>query len=118
VGYQRFRNGFEVSTNSAIDKRLYLTKLEMKTAHESFNMPGKYINICPDDGKLYIYSEANEIDEDLGKFRLLESSFDFTDEEANKALAEGINAALDDNIDGIVQTIQDNLNNVNGGDIE
>ena len=118
MAYQRFRNGFEVSTKSAIDKRMYLTKTEMLTAHEDFNLPDVYINICPTDGKLYIYSAANEVDAELGKFRLLEDNLNFTDSSAaNEVIADAVSKAIEDNTDDIVQTIQDGLNQIDGGDI-
>ncbi len=117
MGYQRFRNGFEVSTDSAIDKRMYLTKAEMLTAHQSFNMPGTYINICPDDGKLYIYSANNEVDQELGKFRPIETNLDFTSEDANQVIADAVNEAIQNDKEDIVQTIQENLTDIDGGDI-
>lgn len=76
LGYQKFRNGFEVTTNSAIDKRLYLTKAEMLTAHTNFNLPDVYINICPTDSKLYVYKATNTVDPVLGKFRPIETNLD------------------------------------------
>ena len=118
MAYQKFRNGFDVSTNSAIDKRLYLTKAEMLTAHEDFNLPDVYINICPTDGKLYIYSKDNEIDENLGKFRPIEDGLDFTtSDEATKVIADAVNEAIAQDTSQIVQTIQDGLNHIDGGDI-
>lgn len=118
MAYQKFRNGFDVSTNSAIDKRMYLTKAEMLTAHEDFNLPDVYINICPTDGKLYVYSKDNEIDENLGKFRQLEDSLNFTtSEEATQVIADAVNEAIAKDTSEIVQTIQDGLNHIDGGDI-
>ena len=69
MAYQRFRNGFEVQTASAIDKRVKLTKAQMATADQDFMMPEVYFAICEDDGRLYIYDENNELDQDLGRFR-------------------------------------------------
>lgn len=72
--------GFIVSSPEPIDSRIVLTKEEM-VAMKKAKMPQVYFAICKDDGNLYLYNSANEIDEETGRFRLLQSggSTDATD---------------------------------------
>ena len=59
MAYTRFRNGLDITTAAAVDKRIYLTKAEMLTAEDNFNLPDVYFAVCPDDGKLYLYNVNN-----------------------------------------------------------
>lgn len=96
MAYTRFRNGFDIVTNSAVDKRVYLTKAEMVTAEDNFALPDVYFAICPDDGKLYIYNKANEASETTGKFKPVENTTTFIvpdTEESVKAFNEAVAAS-------------------------
>ena len=95
MAYTKFRNGFDIITSSAIDKRIYLTKAEMLTAEDNFNLPDVYLAICPDDGKLYLYNINNAASAETGKFKPIEATINFeapTTEESkanfNAAVAE------------------------------
>lgn len=61
--------GLRVGAPEAVDSRLALTKAEMKTMKDSL-MPQVYFTICKDDSNIYVYNKANELDEEVGKFRL------------------------------------------------
>lgn len=65
--------GFKVGAAEAVDARLILSKAEMKNTKDSL-MPSFYFAVCSDDGKLYIYSKSNEVNEDTGKFRVYGTS--------------------------------------------
>ena len=54
-----------------VDETLLLSKAGMKAINDSV-MPDVYFALCSDDGKLYIYNKANDIDEETGKFRVME----------------------------------------------
>ena len=77
MAYTRFRNGLDISTASAVDKRIYLTKAEMLTAEDNFNLPDVYFAVCPDDGKLYLYNVNNIASAETGKFKQIESTINF-----------------------------------------
>ena len=77
MAYTKFRNGLDIITASAIDKRIYLTKAEMLTAEENFNLPEVYFAVCPDDGKLYLYNVNNVASAETGKFKQIESTINF-----------------------------------------
>ena len=68
MAYTKFRNGFELSTAAAIDKRIYLSKAEMLTAEEVYRLPDVYFCICTDDGKFYLYNKDNTPNEETGKY--------------------------------------------------
>lgn len=61
--------GFEIGSGQPIDSRQLLTKVQMLSIDENI-MPSKYFCICSDDGLLYTYDANNEVDEELGKFRV------------------------------------------------
>lgn len=61
--------GFRVGAPEAIDSRMALTKEEMKAMKDAL-MPQLYFTICKDDSNIYIYNKVNEVDEEIGKFRL------------------------------------------------
>lgn len=83
MAYTSYKNGLNVQTASAIDRRIYLTKAEMLTAEDVYMLPDVYFCICPDDGKFYIFNVNNEINSITGKYRPLDeiitSSESFTD---------------------------------------
>ena len=64
-----FPNGFLVTSKEPIDSRLVLTKEEMRNV-KAARMPDNYLAVCKDDSKLYIYNIANDIDPEVGRFRL------------------------------------------------
>ena len=77
MAYTRFRNGLDITTAAAVDKRIYLTKAEMLTAEDNFNLPDVYFAVCPDDGKLYLYNVNNVASAETGKFKRIESTINF-----------------------------------------
>lgn len=74
MAYTNTRNGLNIQTASAIDKRIYLTYAEMRTAEDIFMLPDVYLAICANDGKLYLYNVDNEVDPVTGKYRLLDDT--------------------------------------------
>ena len=77
MAYTRFRNGLDITTAAAVDKRIYLTKAEMLAAEDNFNLPAVYFAVCPDDGKLYLYNVNNVASAETGKFKRIESTINF-----------------------------------------
>ena len=77
MAYTRFRNGLDITTTAAVDKRIYLTKAEMLTAEDTFNLPDVYFAVCPEDGKLYLYNVNNVASAETGKFKQIESTINF-----------------------------------------
>ena len=77
MAYTRFRDGLDITTAAAVDKRIYLTKAEMLTAEDNFNLPDVYFAVCPDDGKLYLYNVNNVASAETGKFKRIESTINF-----------------------------------------
>lgn len=86
--------GFNIGSNESIDQRLLLTKEQMKAALKG-SMPEKYFCVCKDDGKLYIYNSENEIDPEIGRFRLALS--DELKEKQDK-LTAGENITIKNNV--------------------
>lgn len=68
-------SGFKISVQEPVDNRIVLTKSEMAQMLDA-KMPSNYICVCKDDGKLYIYNEANSVSLETGKFRLYEDVID------------------------------------------
>ncbi len=60
---------FKRVSGQAIDESLTLTKAEMLAVNDSL-MPAKYLTVCQDDGKIYVYDKTNAIDLATGKFRI------------------------------------------------
>ena len=124
MAYTKFRNGLDIITASAIDKRIYLTKAEMLTAEDNFNLPDVYLAVCPDDGKLYLYNVNNTASAETGKFKPIEAIINFeapsTDESKanfNNAVAES--AAVTETKTDVeeVKTRIDNLK-LDGGEVQ
>lgn len=65
----------DVISANPIDTRLVLSKEEMLNAID-VKMPEVYFTICSDDGNLYIYNKQNELDPDIGKYRLVKSDIE------------------------------------------
>jgi len=55
MAYSNFINGFNITSNASIDKRLVMTKAEMAAAASTYQMPDHYFCICSDDNNLYIW---------------------------------------------------------------
>lgn len=62
---------FQRTSANPIDETLALTKAQMKAVNDNL-MPSKYMTVCQDDGKVYLYDKTNEVDETTGKFRVFE----------------------------------------------
>lgn len=64
--------GFDIQSRQAIDNRLVLSKADMLAVVDRF-MPSKYIAVCLDDGKFYLYDkDTTSISEETGKFKLID----------------------------------------------
>lgn len=68
-----FPSGFKITSAEAVDTRILLTKAEM-LAMKKAQMPSAYFCICKEDGQLYLYNGANDIDPVTGRFRKFEVS--------------------------------------------
>ena len=94
--YASLLAGFNITTASAIDKRLILTKEEMRTlvfedTKIAFKVPTHtlhtsshdkvYLAICAEDKRLYLYDESVAYEEATGYFHPIASLLDFTDSE-------------------------------------
>ena len=73
VGYIDISGGFEVGGDVYIDRRLLLTKEQMRGAYDEWFMPPKYIAYCLDDKQWYEYDENNEEDPETGFYRPIPS---------------------------------------------
>lgn len=62
---------FHRTSANAIDETLTLTKAEMLAINDHL-MPSKYLTVCQDDGKIYLYDKSNTADPTTGKFRVFE----------------------------------------------
>lgn len=62
---------FHRTSANPIDESLALTKAQMLTVNDNL-MPNKYLTVCQDDGKIYLYDKANTSDPTTGKFRVFE----------------------------------------------
>ena len=69
--------------------------------------------MCVDDGKIYVYDHANQLLENVGRFRPIEDELDFTQsEEAQKNIEKAIEeSAKITNISSAVFT-EDNQNRI------
>jgi len=113
MGYTRFLNGFTITSSAAVDRRIYLSKAEMLTAEDSYNLPAVYFCICTDDGKFYLYNENNTPNATTGKYRILDESITFTSEVAKAQLNEAIKNSVEiGNIKTEVAAIEQNLETV------
>lgn len=97
--------GFNVGTPDPIDNRLVLTKEQMKSINP-VGMPDVYLTVCKDDGKIYLFNQNNDVDEELGKFRLYVNELD--DSYLSRAKETNPNALFDDKTSLVYGT--DNLN--------
>ena len=70
-------SSLEIKSRNPIDVRILLTKEQM-LAIDYRQLPEKYLAICKDDGKLYLYDVANENNAETGKYRVLEADVDLS----------------------------------------
>ena len=68
---------FHRTSANPIDESLALTKAQMLTVNDNL-MPSKYLTVCQDDGKIYLYDKSNESDVTTGKFRVFEGGSTIT----------------------------------------
>lgn len=92
-----FPNGFNITSKEAIDSRLILSKEEMRALKKA-QMPDKYLTICKDDGKLYLWDSLNELDPETGRFRLSTKQIEADLDEALRQIQE-LNDTLVSKID-------------------
>lgn len=83
--------GFKIGSKEAIDSRIVLTKAEMLKMKDN-TMPDVYFAMCKDDGKMYVYNKTNEIDPELGKFRV--QDIEITPEKLSAQLPEALKTTL------------------------
>ena len=62
---------FHRTSGNPVDETLALTKAQMLATDDNL-MPSKYMTVCQDDGKLYLYDKSNTADPTTGKFRAFE----------------------------------------------
>ena len=62
---------FHRTSAAAIDDTLTLTKAEMLTVNDNL-MPAKYLTVCQDDGKIYLYDKSATPSQETGKFSVFE----------------------------------------------
>lgn len=109
MAYTRFSNGFDVTTSSAIDKRLILTKAEMKIAEDVYNLPPVYFAVCSDNdednGKIFVYSSAYSNDDVTGKYRPIDDLINFSSDAARENFEKAIKESVE--IQGIKETLGD-----------
>lgn len=68
-----FPQGFSMAHNEPVDNRFVLSKAEMLTIKKA-KMPDVYFTICSDDGNLYLYNKDNELNDETGRFKKMETS--------------------------------------------
>ena len=97
-----FPNGFNITSNEAVDSRIIKTKLQMRSMSPAdlARMPENYFCMCADDGQIYFYSVNNPVSEETGKFKAFDSTV--ADDIKN---SEEVQSALTDNI---VENIREN----------
>ena len=101
-------SGFKVTATEPIDNRMVLTKAEM-LALKKPTMPDKYICVCKDDGKLYLYDKNKEVlDPEVGRFTVLEDQIDMNGEK----FKENLDKAVADNIEAGSESTKIAINNV------
>ena len=59
---------FHRTSANAVDDTLTLTKAQMLAVNDNL-MPSKYLTICQDDGKLYVYDKSATPSVETGKFK-------------------------------------------------
>lgn len=62
---------FHRTSANAIDDTLTLTKAQMLAINDNL-MPSKYLTICQEDGKIYLYDKAATPNVETGKFSVFE----------------------------------------------
>ena len=94
MAYSNFVNGFKVTTRSAIDQRILLTKADMLqvSQNKKYLVPDLYFALCLDDRKFYLYDANSSADPFTGKFHPVEEVVDFYSTEKTK---ENFNNAVD-----------------------
>lgn len=110
-----FSQGFNVTAQEPIDARIVLTKQDMVTMKKA-KMPEKYLAICKDDGKIYLYDESFEVSSETGRFRKMEDllSYDGTNFELAVKNSDAVED-LDQSVEEINRWIE--LTKADGGDI-
>lgn len=71
----KLAQGFQITSVSPIDSRLVLSKQEMLEYNLNV-MPEKYLAVCKDDGKLYIFDKSITPNSETGYFRSYEEVID------------------------------------------
>lgn len=111
--------GFEITSNEPIDANLALTKEQMRNVNEN-TIPDKYLTICQDDGKVYLYNKENTPNETTGKFRVFEGggSGGISDYEALENQPQINSVTLMGNKTGEDLNLQDKMAEITNQDID
>jgi len=97
---------FHRTSANPIDESLALTKAQMLTVNDNL-MPSKYLTVCQDDGKIYLYDKTNESDVETGRFRVFEGGSTVTVDptpmqgSTNAVSSGGTYTALADKVDKV-----------------
>ena len=121
MAYQNFRNGFNIQTASAVDKRILLSREEMLEAEDVYELPDHYFSICTDDGKLYLYDASAPKDPVYGKYREVNADLaerlddvvaDVDDVESKVATLTTSLGELSDELRGDIADLNSDISNV------
>ena len=97
---------FHRTSANPIDESLALTKAQMVAVNDNL-MPSKYLTVCQDDGKIYLYDKSNESDVSTGRFRELQAGSSAiidptpTQGSTNAVQSGGTYTALDGKVDKV-----------------
>lgn len=142
TGYVNRNGGFVVASQRSIDRRLLLSKAEMKSVTEkclgkfsngdSFVVPANYFCICSDDSKMYLFdATSTELSEETGRYKCLETSVieeptfkeKLEDAIEESQTIEDLTTTVGDSESGLVKEVADltdKIDNISidGGEIE
>lgn len=115
--YLPMEPGFEIGSDSYIDKRIVLTKEQMITAEDDYFLPDTYFAFCLDDNSWYVYNINNEEAPATGKYRLMPNGL------VDDVVVNGVsvvedkvatlNVIEDVKVDG-ASVVEDNIANIDG----
>lgn len=97
---------FHRTSANPVDESLALTKAQMVSTNDNL-MPSKYLTVCQDDGKIYLYDKTNESDVSTGRFRVFEGGTTITIDSTptsgseNAVSSGGTYTALDGKVDKV-----------------
>lgn len=118
MAYINFVSGFKVTSKSAIDERIILSKADMlavSNGTKKFLVPDVYFALCSDNNKFYLYASKDPNhawSPETGYYHPIEEFFDFASSEKAQ---EKIDVAIDKsktitNVQADLTTIEETLN--------